>query len=33
MFTTIAFIVGFVLGWFINDKIDAVKDSKLNPWR
>ena len=31
MFTTIAFIVGFVLGWFINDKIDSVK--KMNPWR
>jgi uncharacterized protein YneF (UPF0154 family) len=32
MFIGIAFIVGFVLGWYINEKLeDGV--AKLNPWR
>ena len=24
MFTTIAFIIGFVAGWFVNEKLEAL---------
>jgi len=26
MFTTIAFIIGFVVGWIVNDKFEAIVD-------
>jgi hypothetical protein len=26
MFTTIAFIIGFVVGWIVNDKFDKIVD-------
>ena len=30
MFLTIAFIVGFVVGWWVNEKVEDLAD-KLNP--
>ncbi len=35
MFITIGFIVGFVAGWFVNDKFDALKKmaKKLKFWK
>ena len=32
MFTTIAFIIGFVVGWFVNDKFDTIVD-KIKSFR
>jgi uncharacterized membrane protein YciS (DUF1049 family) len=31
MFMGIAFIVGFILGWIVNEKIESA--SKVMPWR
>jgi hypothetical protein len=35
MFLTIGFIVGFVAGWFVNDKFDVLKKmaKKLKFWK
>jgi len=32
MFLTIGFIVGFAVGWFVNEKLEAIRD-KVMFWK
>ena len=35
MFTTIAFVIGFIAGWYVNEKFEdlAAMDKKLKFWK